>query len=93
MILTFILGVLAGWGAPLVEPQLRAPLQQALSGEMSPVELRGASVAICLLGAAILSWILASSAAVPLMLGGVIGVLASRMLDRFRAMRAPDYDS
>lgn len=93
MILTFVMGVLAGWGAPLVEPQLRGPLQRAFSSELSPLELRAATLVICLFAAAVVAWLIASTSAVPLTLGAVIGVLASRMLERFRAMRAPDYDN
>ena len=93
MILTFILGILAGWGAPMAEPHLRGPLQQALSSELSPLELRAASIVICVFAASVLALLVASASAVPLTLGAVVGVLAGRMLERFRAMRAPDYDS
>ncbi|MEM8802029.1 MAG: hypothetical protein AAGF55_05810 [Pseudomonadota bacterium] len=93
MIQTFILGILAGWGAPMVEPQLRRPLQQAFSSELSPVELRAASLVICIFGTSLIALFIASASAVPLTLGAVVGVLAGRLMERFRAMRAPDYDS
>ena len=93
MFWTFILGIVAGWGAPMAEDHLRGPLQQALSGETSPVELRAVSLVVCLLVAAILAWIIGSHAALPLVLGALVGVLGPRLYDRFRAMRAPDYDS
>lgn len=93
MIWTFILGILAGWGAPMAEDHLRGPLQQVLSGEVTPVEMRAMSLAVCLFLASILALVAASSAAFPLVLGALIGVMGPRLYDRFRAMRAPDYDS
>ena len=93
MFLTFILGVLAGWGAPMAEEALRRPLQQALSGELSPIELRGMTLVLCLFAASILALMLGSAAALPLVLGALVGVLGPRLYSRFRAMQAPDYDS
>ncbi len=93
MFLTLILGILAGFGAPTVEGQLRGPLQNLFSGEIPAVEMRAMSLVLCLFVASILAMILGSSHVLPLVLGALIGVLAPRLYDRFRAMRAPDYDS
>ena len=93
MFWTFILGIFAGWGAPMAEEHLRGPLQKLLSVEIPPIELRAMSLMVCLFIASILALVLGRSYAVPLMLGGLIGVLAPRLYERFRAMRAPDYDS
>jgi len=93
MFVTFILGIIAGWGAPMAEDVLKGPLQKALSGDLTPIEMRAASLSICLLIAAVLGLIVGSGSALALTLGAVIGVLGARMMERFRTMRAPDYDS
>ncbi len=94
MLWTFILGVAAGWGAPMAEEHLRGLLKQVLSAEdISAVELRAISLAVCLLIAAIIAMALGSGGAFALTLGAVLGVLGPRLYDRLRAMRAPDYDS
>lgn len=94
MIWTFILGVAAGWGAPFAEDQLRQPLEKLLSsGPISDADMRALSLALCLLAAAIIAMVTGSSYALPLTLGACIGVLGPRLWDKFRAMRAPDYDS
>ena len=96
MLVTFILGIAAAWGAAFVEDHLRGHLARALSiepGAFQAVEMRVVSLAICLFVAAILAWIVADAHAVALTLGAVIGVLIPRLKDRLRAARAPDYDA
>lgn len=94
MIWTFILGGLAGWGAPYAEERLKEPLERHLSSSPMPaVELRAITLSVCLLGAAIVAMLTSSAHAVPLTLGACLGVLWHRAWGKFRAMRAPDYDS
>ncbi|NNE80024.1 MAG: hypothetical protein HKN18_07095 [Silicimonas sp.] len=95
MIVTLLLGLAAGWGAAFAEDHLRGILARALSVEpisFQPVEMRAISLTLCLLAAALLSWLFATPNAVALTLGAVIGVAAPRLRDRIRAARAPDYD-
>jgi|GEM_PF-1749553 len=96
MLLTFILGLAAGWGVHFAEPHVKAVLTKALGdavSDMEPVELRSIALVGALFAAAVLSWGFGSSYAVPLMLGALIGVLGPRLRERLRAARAPDYDS
>ena len=96
MLLTFVLGVACGWGAGFVEPHVKSALSQVMAdavAKMEPVELRTITLAVCLLAAALLAWVFATSPAVPLALGAVIGALGPRLREKFRAARAPDYDS
>ena len=94
MIWTFILGVIAGWAAPSIEERLKPHLDQHLpGGQVTPVEIRAIGLAVCLLIAAVVAMFTGSSHALPLMLGGTVGVLGPRLYDKFREMRAPDYDS
>ena len=94
MIWTFILGIAAGWGAPYIEEQLKAPLEKLLAtSPILPTDMRAVSVTLCLLVAAIWAMITGSSHVLPLTLGACIGVLGPRFWEKFRAMRAPDYDS
>ncbi len=94
MIWTFILGVIAGWVAPSVEDRLRPTLDSQLpGGPLSPVEMRAVSLSFSLLLAALVGMFTGSSHVLPLTLGAVLGVLGPRLYDKFRQMRAPDYDS
>ena len=94
MIWTFLLGVIAGWAAPSVEARLRPTLDQYLPGDrVSDTELRGVAICVCLLAAAIVAMLTGSSHVLPLTLGGVLGAIGPRLYDKFREMRAPDYDS
>ena len=94
MIWTFILGVIAGWVAPGAEDRLRPYITQYLPGRsVSAVEMRGIALAACLLLAAIVSALSGAGGAVSITLGGLVGVLGPRLVDKARAMRAPDYDS
>lgn len=95
MFWTFILGIAAGWAAPFAEDYIKEPLEKQLGGGklFSPAELRSVALLLCLLAAGIVAMITASGSALPLLLGAVAGALGPRVYDRFRAMRAPDYDS
>lgn len=94
MIWTFILGIVAGWGAPFAEEHLKRPLEQSLSsGPLSATDIRAISLSFCLFVAAIVAMFVGSSHVLPLTLGALLGVLGPRLWDKFRAMRAPDYDS
>lgn len=92
---TFILGVAAGWGAPYAEPRIKAALDGVLLDEtpIAPKEMALLSLAICLLGAAVLSMLVSDPHAAPLTLGAVAGVLGPKLIDRWRSGKAPDYDS
>ena len=55
--------------------------------------MRAISLALCLLAAALVAAFSGGGGAVALALGAVLGVLGPRLQARYRAMRAPDYDS
>lgn len=95
MLITFLLGVAAGWFAPAVEPRVADLLKGLVSSDVpiSPVELRAYSLALCLTGAAILSMIIGNPHAFPLAIGAVLGVFGPRLRERYRGQRVPDYDS
>ena len=95
MVVTFILGVAAGWGAPYAEPHIRKALGKALKDEIpgEPREMALISLAACVLGASILAMLIASSHSLPLALGVVGGALGPHLLRMWRASKTPDYDS
>lgn len=94
MIWTFILGVIAGWCAGGAEDRLRPLVEQYLPGQApGAVEMRAISLALCLLGAAIVAALSGGGNAVALALGGLAGVLGPRLYGKFQATRAPDYDA
>ena len=92
---TFILGLLAGWGAPYAEPRIKDFLQGVLLDDVpvAPREMSLLSFAACLLGAALVSAVLASSQALPLVFGAAVGVFGPRVIDKWKSSRTPDYDS
>lgn len=96
MLITFVLGAVAGWGAGFAEEHVRTGLSRVLSlapDSFNPVELRSMALVAALFIAAVLAWLIGSSSAVALMLGAVVGVLGPRIRDAVRAARAPDYDA
>ncbi len=95
MFATFILGILAGAGAPYAEPKIKQFLDQVMLAEtpIEPAELKLFSLSVCLAGAAILSMIVGEAHAVPLTFGAVAGVFGPRLIEKYKASRAPDYDS
>ena len=95
MFWTFILGIAAGWAAPFAEDRIREPLEKHLGGgkPFLPADLRSISLLVCLAIACIVAMVTASGHALPLILGAICGALGPRVYDKFRAMRAPDYDT
>lgn len=94
MIATFIFAALATWGAPQLEPQLKALLERVLPlHDVSAVEMRGITISVLLFVAAVLATLLGSHSTIALGLGAVVGVLGPRAYQRFKQSRAPDYDS
>ena len=93
MLVTFILGLAAGAGAPHAEPHLKAALSGALppGRPMGATELRLFSFAACLVVAAVLSAIFGSGSAVALTLGAALGVSGPRLMDRVTRRSSPDY--
>ena len=84
---TLVLGLLAGVAAPYAEPHVKRALEGALMAEtpLSAAELRAFSLAVCLVVAAILAWLMASGGAVSLSVGAAIGVFGPRVIARFQA--------
>ena len=95
MFLTFILGLVAGFFAPHAEPHVKKGIEKVLltDAPITPMELRLASFAACVLGAAILSMIFGAPHAVVLAVGALLGVLGPRLQETYRTSRNPDYDS
>jgi hypothetical protein len=95
MLGTFILGVIAGWGAPYAEPKVREAIESILldAVPVDAAEMRLIAFALSLLLAAFLSMVLAVPHAAPLALGAAIGILGPKAVDKWKASRAPDYDS
>ncbi len=96
MLVAFVLGLIAGWGASRSEVHARRLLSLTLSidgDSIKAVELRAIALAGCILLAAVASWLVSEDHAVPLAIGVLAGVLLPRLQDRVRAARVPDYDS
>ena len=94
MIATFVFAALATWGAPQLEPQLKALIDRVLPlGDVSAVEMRGITISVLLFVAAVLATLMGSHSAIALGVGAVAGVLGPRGYQRIRQSRAPDYDS
>lgn len=95
MVVTFILGALAGWFAKRAEPRVREGLHRvdpaAAPGE---VEVSLLALAVAILIAAVLAALVASHPSpIALSLGAVIGVLGPRIRRNWEQRRVPDYDS
>ena len=93
MLMTLILGIAAGAGAPYAEPHVKEFLEGALKsdGGMTEVELRLFTFAILLVGAAVLAWLIGNGSGFALAVGGALGVFGPRIIDRIQKRRAPDY--
>ena len=78
MLITLILGIAAGFGAPYAEPHVKKLLEDVMLSEapMTPVELRTLSFALCLVVASLLAWILGNGAGFALAVGAALGVFA-----------------
>ncbi|MEM9969832.1 MAG: hypothetical protein AAF762_01855 [Pseudomonadota bacterium] len=95
MLGTFILGIIAGWGAPHAEPKIREFLAGVLLDDVpvEPKEMALLSFAVCLLAAALVAAVLFSAYALPLAAGAALGVFGPRLWDKWQARKVPDYDS
>ena len=95
MLADLILGIAAGAGAPYAEPRLKSALENMLLSDapLTASELKLVSLAACLVGAAILSYVFGEGEALPLTLGAVVGVFGPRIIDRIQKRKAPDYDT
>lgn len=94
MIVTFILGALAGWFAKLAEPRVKEGLSR-VDGASAPgvVEVPLLALASSILAAAIVASLLMDEPSpVALALGACIGVLGPRIRRRWDARKIPDYD-
>lgn len=93
MLGSLVLGLLAGFAAPHVEPRLNDLLEGTFAADppLGATERAVLSFAICLLGAALLASILGEASAVVLALGAVGGGLAPRIQRMVRKRREPDY--
>jgi len=83
---TLVLGILAGAAAPYAEPYVTRGLESAAMAEtpLAAVELRAFSLALCLVAAAVLAWLMTSGGAVSLTVGAALGVFAPRLIQRVR---------
>lgn len=78
----------------MAEERLKPQIEQLLAGgPMTEADMRAVSLTLCLLVATLVAMAVGSSHALPLIIGATLGVLGPRLWDKFRAMRAPDYDS
>lgn len=94
MIVTFLLGAIAGFVAGPAEERIKPFVTQYFAGPApKPAEMRAISLAACLFLAALVAYMADGGSALALTLGGVIGVLGPRLQAKFKSARAPDYDS
>ncbi len=93
MLFTLILGIAAGAAAPFLEEQVKRGLENIVLADapLTAPELRGATLALLLFGAAVFAWLFGGGSAIALTLGGVIGVASPRIISRIQNRRAPDY--
>ena len=84
MFTIFVLGLIAGAVAPYAEPHVKRALEEALMATtpLDGAELRGLALALCLLVAALLGWLITDGGAVALTLGAVLGVFGPRLAAR-----------
>lgn len=82
MILTILLGGLAGWGAVKAEPVIRKKLDDLLvvDRDLSDAEARVYSFALCLFAAALVAALANEGSAIWLTLGGALGVMGPRLI-------------
>jgi uncharacterized membrane protein YeaQ/YmgE (transglycosylase-associated protein family) len=95
MIVTFILGALAGWFAKLAEPRVKEGLTRVDAGSApGAVEVPLLALAGSILVAAVVAGLLMDEPSpVALALGACVGVLGPRIRRRWDARKIPDYDS
>ncbi|NRB00596.1 MAG: hypothetical protein HRU32_12370 [Rhodobacteraceae bacterium] len=95
MLLTVILGIIAGVASPNFEQQVKGALEGVLLADspLSPKELTLLTFSICLVAASILAWIFGNGSALALAIGAALGVFGPRLIDRIKSGNKPDYDS
>lgn len=94
MLVTFILGCLAGWFAKLAEPRVTEGLGRVDAREApGPIEVPLLALAISTLIAAVLATLFIDAPSpIALALGACLGVLGPRIRRRWDARKLPDYD-
>lgn len=95
MLVTFLLGIAAGWGANFGEDHVQRFMVRVLkvdAASITGVELRSTALAAAIFLAALASWIIATPHAVALGLGVLLGVLLPRLREVVKSARAPNYD-
>jgi hypothetical protein len=77
----FIVAVVAGWLTPMLEAPLARPLARAMGPRIlvEPGEMRALSFIIAMLAAGVVAELLDSGSAFWVILGGTIGIFASRL--------------
>ena len=93
MLLTILLGIAAGFGAPYAEPHVKKAVDGLLQAEapMTATELRMFAFAVCLFGAAVLALLIGEDSGIALAFGAALGVFGPRIIGRIQNRRAPDY--
>ena len=86
--LGFILGVVAGWLAPVAEEPLARPLARALAPRITVAEseMRAVAFIIVMLLAGLLAEAVDSESAFWVILGGAIGFFGTRIVTALRAV-------
>ena len=95
MLLSLILGAVAGCAVPHAEPHVKTAMEKLFKdgSDISATELKLVSFAACLFAAAIVVSLGDRTHAAALVLGGALGILAPRLIALWKTSRAPDYDS
>lgn len=93
MLITVILGIAAGAGAPYAEAHVKDALESVLLSDapLTAMELRLFTFAALLVGASVLAWLFGNGSGFALAIGAALGVFGPRIIDRVQARRAPDY--
>jgi len=93
MLVTLILGIAAGAGAPYAEENVKKAIESVLLADapLSPIELRTFTFAILLVIASMLAWAFGNGAGFALAVGAALGVFGPRLIDRIQKRKAPDY--
>lgn len=89
--MSFILAIIAGFVTPMVEGTVTGILQKAQTDDIQieAGEYRALTFAILLLGVAILANVTGVTAnAVPLLVGGILGLFATRLINAVKSMMA-----
>lgn len=95
MLADLILGIAAGAGASWAEPKVKQALEGMLLSDapLTGQELKFASFAVCVVGAALLAHVFGEGEALAVAIGALIGVFGPRIVDMVQRRRNPDYDS